>query len=483
MPPKRSFNPPPPPTRSRSFEELRKQVEDLKIRNEELAKKQDLKEEPTPSSIAKKNPNRSQPNPNQPAIKLFNYATDWIEQDRSNVVVELNQDFEDETIKRHSTIVENDNLSLLGKNDQQIQAVVKGYESFSILNLVYRLLITLPSSYRLEAKSLIDALQADEVPKNTPVLCEMYSHIGKTKTANHGNLRLKYPLQLAKKKIIKAMSRVHNIEPFASDFQYKDNATWNDISTAWHEGFFLDKDAPEFIASKGLTYLNSLDEKVWSYKHRDDNNLYFMLPEKYESKYHDQGRYKPTAKFVNRWIKSIRLLSYIDEESYYKSGSAMICQMIDFNYIKKGDLKLSQWNSDFNDSAFKNLTWNDMSTYLGIVKLDNYMSVDQLAINYFIMVDHYRNICEKHVANVFKLVNVKKDEFGSEAQMMVVDDWNIDKHSAVDTTFKFEDKNKAVAAGVFNFTKSVDYHVSDRMYMKNTFRSVISNLISSFSRK
>lgn len=478
-----STKPPPPPKRSRSFEELRKQVEDLKKKNDELSKVSEAKEKPTPESISKKSPFRSAPKPSSTAIKLVNYSTDWIEQERANITVELNSDFEDPVIEPHAQILENDNLSLLGLSDQKQEIVVKTYKAFSVLNLAYRLLVTLPASYRLEAKSLIDALHADEIPKNSPVMCEMLSHIGKTSTNNYGNLRLLYPLQLAKKKIIKAMELLHDLPPFKNEFQYATaKPDWPVISKSWRSGIYIDKDTTDFLSAQGLRFINEQVDLYWEVIDNGEKT-YFMLPDRFETHYHINGRYRPDTKFVSRWIRSIRFLKDIDEHLFWKIGCAMIAQIIDLRYIRSGNLTLYEWDSHFKDSVFKNLTWEDMSTYLGILNLETMITVENLANNYFIIVDYYRNIVEKHTNSVFKTVSVKKEEFGSEAQLMKCPNWKKDSNNAVDTSFKIDDKNKAVAAGVFNYTYNVNHNVSDRMYLKNSFRSIISNLISSFARK
>ena len=97
--------PPPPPQRSRSFEELRNQVESLKTQNERLRAQMDSKPQPSADEIAKRNPTRANPNPSNPEIKLEQYATDWLEEEHTNVLVDLNEDFEDYTISEHATIL------------------------------------------------------------------------------------------------------------------------------------------------------------------------------------------------------------------------------------------------------------------------------------------------------------------------------------------------------------------------------------------
>jgi len=476
--------PPPPKRKSRSFKQMKDDMAELKAENERLRSEAQQKTQPTYQEIQARNPNRQNPNPTLPTIKLMDYATDWIEQDRSNVVVELNNDFEDQVIEPHARIVEADNLSLVGLDIQAQQRVKALYDAFTVLNLCYRLLITLPASYRLEAKTLIDAIKADDPPQNTAVVNEMLSHIGKTSTDSYGNLRLAYPLQMAKKKILKAIVRLRQFPTIQQKLQFKDDSTVNDIALNYKTGVFKDRDGPDFIASMGLTFL---DEKVdYHFKYKvADESYYWSIPDRQYKTFFVNGRYRPTVDFVSRWCRSCRVLLGGDEDTkkiYYQITCAMIAQIIDLRFMTQNK-SLNEWNSDFRDSKLQNLTWEDFSTYFGIADLDAYFTDQMLANNYFTIVNEYRILSEKHVKMVFKLNNVKKDEYGTEAQMLHVSNWQATGNNAVDTHYKINDKNKAVAAGVFNFSYRVETNVNDRMYLKNPVSSILSNLISKFSRK
>jgi hypothetical protein len=474
--------PPPPPQRSRSFEELRNQVESLKTQNERLRAQMDTKPQPSADEIAKRNPTRANPNPSNPEIKLEQYATDWLEEEHTNVLVDLNEDFEDYTISEHATILQNDNVSLLGMTDEKVEQVVDGYKAFSVLNVCYRLLLTLPGSLRTQAQELINTIKADDVPENTPVISEMTAHLGKTKTDNYGNIRINHQLHHAKMKIVKAISYVHNHPDFKHELsKVKDADTYNlFLGDTWKRGVFLDRDSMVYMKTEAKKYLDETSDVDFKFQ-IDNKHFKCSIPSLQESKYTEHGIYSPSPSFVKRYIGRIGWIS--DSKTRHNIAAAMLIHVIGYDFVQARTKALKDYDDLWDNTDYANTTFDQLMEYLGIIVLDDYYEMKHLKDNYSVISTRYRNLIEQKVKTVFKTVPLKKDEFGTDAQMMRNPSWTKGELPSVTSGFKISNNNHIVASGIFNFTSRVRFAISDRMYLKSPVRTVISDMINKFCRK
>jgi len=474
--------PPPPPQRSRSFEELRNQVTNLKEENERLRSKMDVKPQPTADEIARRNPHRANPNPNNPDIKLDQYCSDWLEEEHTNVLVEMKDDFEDYTISEHASVVATDNVALLGMKEEEKEEVVDGYKAYSVLNIAYRLLLTMPANLRLQAQELINTIKADDTPENTPLIVEMTSHLGKTKTDNYGNIRINHQLHHAKKRILKSLSYVYKHKHFRSEIQHQKDVNIDDLfnGDTWKQGVFLDKDSLVFLRTQAKDYLDLMADK--DYKFEINYTTYkCSIPSLQEQKYTQHGRYTPDVDFIIRYLKRIGWIS--KEKDRHHIAAAMISFVIDLNFAKARTQSLGDWDSRWKETDYGNTTFNTLMEYLGIVVLDDYFSYDDLKDAYGMITTRYRTFIEPKIKAVFKTVPLKKDEFGTEALMMQNPNWTKGELPSVTSGFKISDRNHIVASGIFGFTTRVKFAISDKMYLKSPVRTIVSEMISKFCRK
>jgi len=475
--------PPPPPQRSRSFEELRSQVNNLKEQNERLRAQMDSKPQPTADEIARRNPNRANPKPDNPEIKLDQYCSDWLEEEHTNVLVELKDDFEDYVINEHATVVETDNVALIGMKDEEKEEVKDGFKAYSVLNIAYRLLLTMPAGLRLQAQELINTIKADDTPENTPLISEMSSHLGKTKTDHYGNIRINYQLHHAKKRIIKGLSYVYKHKQFKSEISHQKDVNLDDLfdeGESWKRGVFLDNDSLVYLRSQAKNYLEEMADT--DYKFKIDYKTYkCSIPSIQESKYTTHGKYTPTMDFVLKYIDRIGWIE-IDEDRNH-IAAAMISFVIDLNFAKARTTTLGDLDSRWKGTPYSDTTFNNLMEYLGIIVLDDYFSYDDLKDSYGLITTKYRTLIEPKVKAVFKTVPLKKDEFGTEALMMQNPNWTKGELPAVTSGFKINDRNHIVASGIFSFTSRVKFAISDKMYLKSPVRTIVSEMISKFCRK
>jgi hypothetical protein len=457
------------------------EVQNVEVQNQQVPKREEKKE--------KSGRVNTQPLSNEiKKVNLEEYFMDYLEEDRKNLLMNIDFGFENVFSRRYENMIEDlCDQHRIGKNITLMKVI---FHAAVKIGVASRLLITASNTDKnkdLKMKKFPYEIKQFLFPNAINI---MLSNIGKFTDDVFGNARIISPMLIGKHKILDAI-KVAYVDGIKDNFQWKDDDLFNKmVSGNLSVGSFIwmDRDMIGFFKFRSLELYNQMKStEIFEFQWKKSDNttvkVKATLPD-YDFQNSNIESAKTYLDLIDGW--SFNFSNAENPWSGYQVNFVVVglilLSLLNENWIQHPDKKVGQIFDELKSTYAKNITLNEILNYFGYIDANKMMSKDQLINNALYIVEIYSDRLVPLLEFKFKMSDLTASEFGNDSQLIIADekDWMKRRNENVPGYRAFSKKipkNNVVMGGLFSYVKEVFFKQNLRSNLKVNRNNVFSELI------
>lgn len=411
---------------------------------------------------------------------------DWIEPDRKNILITLDDKLEDRAIETYQPKVE---ITIQDKRQEDKLTGLKNVFTGGMkLSLGIRILRTLSQTQRLKVPKLQEIVQQIkdfEIPNSLNII---FGQVGKFTDESFGNGRIIGGNLVARRKIIESCKLMDT---------YSTNTNWNYIQ---HEDWkkimngnidirnliWKDTDSLEWMKIQGAEVFESLNNMSIKLKYKENSDIYIRYPNfNFESK---------SMVDLHTYLKQIKDMDFVFENydqvdfGYWNGrnardtfGAFALVNCINGEFFKS-KLSVGAFYDILKDTFLKDIGMKEILEFFNLTDAGLILSNDDVVGNAFEAFSIYNQRMYPLIKNTFKMTNLDNSEFGSISQVIEVDESEKHRKWSNNTDFSsisaFKNKTQVVLGGLIGYSKHLYFKRSLQGHLSANRGNIYGKLTS-----
>lgn len=425
-------------------------------------------------------------------FELGSNFTEWVEEDRKNVLGFLEDNFDEYVVDRYKNALENVEDIMMLSTTKQTNAE-NGFKVGANVAVSLRLTASASNTQQNADRLFVNYnnnLESIKVPK---FMNAVLSNLGKFTDPAFGNFRIVGPILKAKQRVVKSIQLMYAAG--IRDISTVSTATAAQIATVCDGTItastvlFGDRDSFNWLKEEAKLELQRLRKLIIHLPDGQQTTISISPPyidPDDEDFFIDHTRVVNFLHEMERWTSNTMDTSntYSMVQIRDRYIASVFILGTGYEFYKNKAMTLQNYDNRYRNAANNDLTMGDIFTYLGLFDGERVFNSTCLNDNQAIAKQFYDDKAVPYLIRHVNMESLVRNEFGSYAQLVERENKGVrHKNVSVKSISKFTDTNSVVFGGVFSFIRELKFKRNVRSLFKTSEQNVVSQYVNNDIKK